>query len=167
MLVQCRSCLIKCFGFAEHWGLRLHWSCYQPDVSFPLLDGPSSAELSGSLRVWDRGRNAKKPVRNRSESVCAGSWAPPWAFWDSLFPVWEPIWAPKHQFSAGFVEAFGALFAQPIRFKAPVGGNSRGPASSEGRAMTSWVLMSLPSTIPNAPRIGPGAQAHYPYVQGP
>ncbi len=37
----------------------------------------TSAELSPSLKVSDRGRNTKTPVRNRLESVRACLWAPP------------------------------------------------------------------------------------------
>ncbi len=40
--------------------------------------GINSAELSHSLKVLDRGGDTPKPVR--SESVCAGLWAPPQAF---------------------------------------------------------------------------------------
>ncbi len=35
------------------------------------------AELFRSFKFWDRGGNTPKPVQNRSEFVCAGSWAPP------------------------------------------------------------------------------------------
>ncbi len=50
--------------------------------------GGGSAEPSRSL---DRGRNTPKPVGNRSESVCAGLWAPPRTFLAWFRPVLGPI----------------------------------------------------------------------------
>jgi hypothetical protein len=51
-----------------------------------------SAELSHSLKVLDRGRNTQEPVRNRSESVRAGVWAPPRAFGLGFVRVWGRFW---------------------------------------------------------------------------
>ncbi len=45
------------------------------------------SNLSRSLKVLDRGRNTQKPVRNRSESCCAGLWAPCRVFWAWFGPA--------------------------------------------------------------------------------
>ncbi len=80
-------------------------------VSFAAVRG--LAELSRSLEVSDRGRNTQKPVRNRSESVCAGLWAPLQVFLAWFRPVWGPNVAPSRRFPAEFLKMFGALLAQP------------------------------------------------------
>jgi hypothetical protein len=72
-----------------------------------------SAELSHTLKVLDRGRNAQKPYHNWSESVRAGLWAPPWVLLAWLRPVWGPIWVQNRRVPAGFVKVLGALIAQP------------------------------------------------------
>ncbi len=60
----------------------------------PLTPHPSDlVELSRSFKVLDRGRNTQKPVRNRSESVCAGLWAPRRGFLAWFRFVRGPIWA--------------------------------------------------------------------------
>ncbi len=64
-----------------------------------------------AVKVLDRGRNTQRPVRHRSESVCAGMWAPPRAFSAWFRPVWEPIWATNRRFSDGFKQVFGAVGA--------------------------------------------------------
>jgi hypothetical protein len=65
------SCLAGCETAV--WAVR--WSRLAGHfVSSQIIH---SAELSRSLKVLDRIRNTPKSVRNRSESVCAGLWAPP------------------------------------------------------------------------------------------
>jgi hypothetical protein len=81
---------------------------------------PYSAELSRSLKVLDRVRHTQKPVRNRSESVCAGLRAPSRALLAYFRPVWGPTWAPNRRFPAGFLKVLGALFSSVEPYQAVV-----------------------------------------------
>ncbi len=49
--------------------------------------GGGSTELSRSLKVMDHGRSTPATARNRSETICAGLWAPPRAFLAWCRPV--------------------------------------------------------------------------------
>ncbi len=80
-----------------------------------MVPGAPLTELSRNLQVSDRGRNIQRTVRNRTESVCAGLWAPPGAFWAWFRPASGPIWAPNRRFPAGFLKDVGALVSQPSR----------------------------------------------------
>ena len=63
--------------------------------------------------MLDRDGNTPKPVRNRSESVCAGLWAPCRIFWAWFGPALGPNPARKRRFPARSLKVFGALLAQP------------------------------------------------------
>ncbi len=54
-----------------------------------------------------------KPVQNRSESLCAGSWVPCRIFWAWFGPALGPNPVRNCRFPAGSLEVFGALLAQP------------------------------------------------------
>ena len=74
-----------------------------------ILGGQSvhcSAELSRSLKVLDRGRNAPKPAQKRSESLCAGLWAPCRVFWDWFGPALGPNPDRNRRFPAGSLNVF-------------------------------------------------------------
>ena len=66
------------------------------------------------LENSDRRRNTPKSGHNRSESLCAGLWAPCRVFWAWFGPALGPNPARNRRFPAGSLKVFGALLAQPI-----------------------------------------------------
>ncbi len=72
-----------------------------------------SAELCNSLIFSDRRRNTPKSAHNRSESWCAGLWVPCRIFWVWFGLALDPNPARTRRISAGSLQVFGALFAQP------------------------------------------------------
>ncbi len=61
----------------------------------------SSAELFRSLKVSDRRRNAPKSAQYRSESLCAGLWAPCRIFWAWFGQALGPNPVRSRRFPAG------------------------------------------------------------------
>ncbi len=68
-----------------------------------------SAELAHSLQVWDRPRNTPKRVQNRSESLCAGWWAPCRVFGTGFGPALGSNPARNRRFPAGSLKRCEAL----------------------------------------------------------
>jgi hypothetical protein len=89
---------------------------------------------------------ASKSAQHRSESLCAGLWAPCRIFWAGFGPAFGPASGPNparnRRFLAGSLKVFGALTAQPSFSNAlrPVNpplrdrGVSRYDSRSHGRA---------------------------------
>ena len=96
--------------------LALWLSATHMRLQISVKEAPSipSAELSRSLKDSDRGRNAPKPIRNRSESVSAGLWEPPREFLAWSCPDRGPMRVPNRRFPAGFSKVSRALFRTPV-----------------------------------------------------
>jgi hypothetical protein len=75
----------------------------------PYRTHGNSAELSHSFKVLERRRNTPKAGQNRSESLCAGLWAPCRVFWAWFGPALGPIPVRNRRFSAGSVKLWGPL----------------------------------------------------------
>jgi hypothetical protein len=61
------------------------------------LSNPSSAELSHSLQVLDRGRNTPKPTQNPGRTLCAGLWVPHLVCVAGFGQVWGAIWVDNRR----------------------------------------------------------------------
>ncbi len=85
----------------------------RPRANFAQRD--PSAELSRSSKVSDRRGNAQKPFHNRSESLCAGLWAPCRVLWVLFGFAFGPIPGRTRRFPAGSFKVFGTLLSQPRR----------------------------------------------------
>ncbi len=72
-----------------------------------------SVELSHSLKVSNRRRHAPKSCQNRSESLCAGLWAPCRVFWAWFGLVLGPLLVRNRRFPAGSLKIAEARLAQP------------------------------------------------------
>jgi hypothetical protein len=142
-----------------------------------------SAELSHIL-TSDCGGNIQKTVINSSELVCAGLWAPPWAFvaWPCL--VLGPTGVANHRFPVGSFKFVGVisiqarphmtngleyfrghLYFQNRRFPAPgqkpgirisLGASVRGPVGAVcGRFWARLGTPRGPNPVPNRPQTTP------------
>jgi hypothetical protein len=73
----------------------------------------SQTPESHRLKVSGRRRNTSKSGHNRSESLCAGFWAPCRIFWAWFGFASGPNPVRNRRFPAGSLNIFGALVAQP------------------------------------------------------
>ncbi len=71
----------------------------------------ASAELSHSLKVSDRRRTTPKSGQNRSESLCAGLWAPCRVFWAWFGFALGPVSVRNIRFPAGSLQTLWGPFS--------------------------------------------------------
>ena len=83
--------------------------------SFSVFCVPHGQTLSIAVACCcsDRRRNTPKSGQNRSESLCAGLWAPCRVFGAWFGFVLGPNPGRNRRFPAGSLNIFGALLAQP------------------------------------------------------